>query len=139
MKITQLSIFVENKVGRLSHITGVLAKNGINILKMSLADTTEFGILRIIADDADKAYRALRDADVMVSKTEVVAVRVGHVPGALNKLLAIIGEEGIQIEYMYNYSAKDLGGHEEMIIVLRLSDQQNAVGLLKARGVQVLN
>lgn len=139
MNIVQLSVFVENKVGRLRAITKVLADAGVNILTMSLADTTDFGILRFIADDPDKARNVLSDHDVMCRATDVVAVRVAHTPGALNELLGILGEEGIQIEYMYNYTELAGDGGLACVIILRLSDQANAAELLRGRGIKLEN
>ncbi len=137
MKIRQLSVFVENKGGKLAQITSILAANEINILALSIADTTDFGILRIIVEDADKAYSVLKEAGVMVKSTDVVVIALENKPGSLNKVLGDLNEGGLQIEYMYHFSNQTEAN--ESMLVLRLNNQERALEVLNNAGVKVMN
>ena len=137
MFIKQLSIFVENKAGRLADITKVLADNNINILALSIADTTDFGILRLIVSDPDKAYSVLKDSGVMVKATDTVAVSLQDSPGSLSRVLKQIADANIEIEYMYDFSNRSNGC--DPIIILRLNNQNESLEALKASGVTVMD
>lgn len=106
MKVEQISIFLENKSGRLADVAGVLAESGINIRALSLADTTDFGILRLIVNDTEKAKQVLKSNGFTVGKTEVIAVEVADRPGGLAEILTIVKDEGINVEYMYAFVQK---------------------------------
>ncbi|HLO26103.1 MAG TPA: ACT domain-containing protein, partial [Geobacteraceae bacterium] len=100
MKVEQISIFIENKSGRLAEIARILGDTGINIRALSLADTTDFGILRLIVNDREKAKLVLKENGFTVSKTEVVAVEVPDRPGGLSEILQTLDSESINVEYM---------------------------------------
>ena len=102
-ELKQLSVFVENKTGRLVEITGALAKSGVDIRALSIADTTDYGILRLIVNDPEKALESLKQSGMTVSLTTVIAVEIPDTPGALNNVVAILSENGISIEYMYAF------------------------------------
>ncbi len=104
MKITQISVFLENQPGRLTQAAKVLAENQVDIRTLSLADTSDFGILRLLTDDPQKALQVLEKAHFTVKATEVVAVPVADSPGGLAKVLDIVNASGISIEYMYAYT-----------------------------------
>ncbi len=134
MTIYQISVFVENRVGRLSEITGVLARENIDIRALSIADTSDFGILRLIVDQPDKAVKALRDAGITVSKTEVVAVRLNDKPGGLHEVLVKLGEREITVEYVYAFITKS----DDAYVILRVEDNQKAAGVLLENGYELL-
>ena len=103
MAITQLSVFVENKAGRLAAIVDLLGKNNVNMRALSIADTADFGILRLIVDDSERAISLLSDAGIMVKRTHVIAVAIDDVPGGLSKILTTLSNNGVVIEYMYAF------------------------------------
>ena len=103
MSIKQISVFVENKPGSMSAMTAVLAENNINMRALSLAETSDFGIVRIIVDDIYKATTVLKDAGYIHSVTDVIAVGLPNIPGGLNKVLNILEGVGLNIEYMYAF------------------------------------
>jgi hypothetical protein len=103
MKVEQISIFLENKAGRLAEVTRILGEGGINIRALSLADTSDFGILRLIVNDHEKAKKILKEHGFTVGRTEVVAVEVEDRPGGLSSILQILYEAGINVEYMYAF------------------------------------
>ena len=135
MRVEQISIFLENRAGRLAEITRILGQAGINIRALSLADTSDFGILRLIVSDNDKAKTTLRDRGFTVGKTSVVAVEVEDRPGGLNAILEILAKENINVEYMYafvQYSG------ENAVIIFRFDDTDAAVKLLLDNNIKVL-
>ena len=132
MNIYQVSVFVENKEGRLADITRILAQNNINIRALSIADTTNFGILRLIVNDPRKAESALTENGFTVSLTKVIAIEVPDVPGGLADALRILGENSIGIEYMYAF----LGNIEEKaVVVMRMEDDERARKVLEENGI----
>lgn len=135
MKVEQISIFLENKSGRLADVAGVLARAGINIRALSLADTTDFGILRLIVNDTEKAKLALKEGGFTVGKTEVIAVEVSDRPGGLADILTIMKDNGINVEYMYAFVQKS-GGHA--IIIFRFDELEKAIGVLQKGGIRIL-
>ena len=135
MKLTQLSVFLENKPGRLSEPCRVLADAGINILTLSLADTQQFGILRLVVRDWQKAKDALEKAGFVINVTETVAIEVEDRPGGLQDLLKIIEQNAINVEYMYAFTFKK---EDKAIIVFRFEDPDQAIELLSRGGVKVL-
>ena len=135
MKVEQISIFLENKSGRLADVTEVLAKADINIRALALADTTDFGILRLIVNDTEKAKLVLKENDFTVGKTEVIAIEVTDKPGGLAQILSIIHKEGLNVEYMYAFLEK----HEKKaIIIFRFDDLEKAIEILKNAGIGIL-
>lgn len=135
MQVEQISVFLENRAGRLAEITRVLGKAGVNIRAFSLADTSDFGILRLIVNDNDKAKAALKEHGFTVGKTNVVAVEVEDRPGGLNHILELLGKEYINVEYMYAF-VQHTG--ENAVIIFRFDDIDAAVKLLLNNNVKVL-
>ncbi len=136
MKIRQLSIFLENTAGRLYDIVSVLGKSKINIRALSLADTAEFGILRLIVDKVDKAYEELKKSKHTVSITEVVAVEVADKPGGLAEVLGKFAENNINVEYMYAFVEKK---HDNAILIFRIEDLETAIEVIKKAGVKMVD
>ena len=134
MKIKQLSIFLENKAGRLAHITQILADAGVNLLALSLADTTDFGILRIIADDVDKAKETLKANNMICMVNEVSAVEVEDKPGGLARILGLLQNRNINVEYMYAFSQRQTG---QAALILRFDDPEGAIECLTEAGINV--
>lgn len=135
MKAKQLSIFLENKVGRLAEVTGVLGERGINIRALSLADTSDFGVLRLIVDDPTKAQEALKEEGYTVSTTEVIAVKVPDKPGGLGRVLRSFIDLGVNIEYMYAFAGKN---GDNAVVVFRVDDPERAIPVLREHGVGLL-
>ena len=135
MKIKQLSVFVENSPGRLAYITTTLGEAGVNIRAMSLTDTTDFGILRIIVDDTEKARRLLKDLGFAVRLTEVLAVEIPDKPGELGKLLTRIEDAGLNVEYVYGYVEKNVNN---AILIIRFDDLDRALSVIQTGGITVL-
>lgn len=134
MSITQISIFLENRAGQLSEITKILSENSIDLKALNIAETADYGILRIISDDSDKAAKLLRDNGFIVTETPVAAAAVPNKAGGLNKLLSIISKEEIDIEYMYSvFGQKD--GLAYMIF--KVKDVEAFVSVLKKYFVTV--
>jgi len=135
MKIHQLSLFLENKPGRLSEPCRVLANAGINILTLSLADTQQFGIMRLIVRDWMKAKEVLEKAGFVVNVTEVVATEVADKPGGLANVLAIMEGGGINVEYMYAFTFRS---GDKAVLVFRFDNPDAAIELLKAKNINVV-
>ena len=136
MFIKQLSIFVENQFGRLEAIIGALSDNGINIRALSIADTTDFGILRVIVDDTEKAKSVLDGIGVIAKATDVIAVYIDDKAGGLATILKPITEAKISVEYMYAFLSRDTG---KALMVLKADDEAAAEKVLSANGVALLD
>jgi hypothetical protein len=134
--VKQISVFLENKEGRLAEVTRVLAENGINIRALSIADTTDFGILRVIVNDPDKAYQVLAGEGFTVSVKEVLAIGITDEPGSLAKALLSLHTNGIVIEYMYAFLGK---ADEKAMVILKVSDNEKTVAVLEKTGVSVID
>ncbi len=132
MFLKQLSIFVENKPGRLEAIIDTLGKNNINIRALSIADTTDFGILRLIVDDVDRAKSVLKETGVISKRTDVVAVFLDDRSGGLAKVLSVLTAGGLNIEYMYAFLTKTEG---KALMVLKADDEQKALDVLEANSI----
>ena len=134
MKVEQISVFLENKAGRLAEVTRVLGEGGINIRALSLADTTDFGILRLIVDQYDKARELLKQKGFTVGKTEVVAVEVPDRPGGLGLVLQILAQASINVEYMYAFVQ-----HSGMnaVIIFRFDNLDDAITILQKEGIHI--
>ena len=135
MKIKQLSLFLENKPGHLSAICGAMAKANLNIETLSLADTQQFGILRLIVEDWERAMQALESAGFVVNVTEVVATEVDDRPGGLAEILDVLEKGKINIEYMYAFTARR---GNKAVLVFRFDEPDAAIRLLAAHGRNVL-
>jgi hypothetical protein len=136
VKVRQISVFLENKSGRLAQVTQVLGENGINIRALSIADTTDFGILRLIVSDPDRAYRALKEGGFTVSTTEVIAVEVADTPGGLSAALQTLDQAGINIEYLYAFVQK---ASSAALVVFRVEQLDEAIKALQASGTRILS
>lgn len=133
MKVIQISIFLENTGGRIAEATAILAKAGINIRAMSLADTTDFGVLRLIVNDVDKAEKALKDEGFTVGKTNVVAVEVEDKPGGLNSILQSLAQADINVEYIYAL----LKEGQNAVMIFRFDNTDNALRILTEKGIRI--
>ncbi|HOJ39291.1 MAG TPA: ACT domain-containing protein [bacterium] len=127
MPIRQVSIFLENRLGRLSEVVSLLAKNSINIRALALADKADYGILRLIVNDTDRALEILRQELFSVNETPVLAVEVDDRPGGLAEVLAILVQNSINVEYMYAFVAKS---GDKAVVVLRVEDLEKAERVL---------
>jgi hypothetical protein len=135
MKVDQISIFLENKSGRLAEVTRVLGNAGINVRALSLADTSDFGILRLIVNDSAKAVDVLKQNQFTVSMTQVVAVEVSDRPGGLAHILDILQKENINVEYMYAFVERS---SDNAVIIFRFDDIDKAIKTLTGKGITVL-
>ena len=136
MNVKQLSIFLENKPGRLAEVTRLFEEGRINIRALALADTSEFGILRLIVNDNEKALQLLRDRSYTVGVTEVVAVEVEDRPGGLHRILKALSEDGINVEYMYAFVRQS---GRNAVLIFRFDDVASAVKRLAAEGMRVID
>lgn len=125
MTIKQLSIFLENRTGRINEVARILADNGINMQAFSMAETADFGLLRLIVPDVDKAVEVLRAADIAVMITDVLCLNCPNVPGALSAVLEKLAANNIFIEYMYAYSDGDSAN-----VIIRPNNIEEAVRIL---------
>ncbi len=135
MQIQQLSIFVENKSGRLAEITEVLAAAGIDIRAISVADTSDFGILRLIVDRPAEAVEALKQAGLTVSLTSVIAMGIDDKPGEFSKAMRVLADNQIGVEYMYAFISRTSG---KAYVILRVEDSEKAVDILNKNSVKIL-
>ena len=135
MRVEQLAVFLENKSGRLAEITGVIADNGINIRALSVADTADFGILRLIVDDVEKTKVALKEKGFTVGKTNVLAVEVEDKTGGLAGVLQEIHNVNLNVEYMYAFVNKT---GENAVLIFRFEDMEKAIVALKEKGFTLL-
>lgn len=136
MVVKQLSVFIENKSGRLVQITEILGKNQIDIRAVSIADTTSFGILRLIVDDPDRAKIVLREAGFTVSITEVIAISIEDEPGGLSKALRVLSDAQISVEYMYAFLSRE---DKTAYVIFRVEDNDEAVQALRKAGIVCLS
>ncbi len=135
MKVQQISIFIENTPGRLAEVSRVLGEGGINIRALSLAETTDFGILRLIVDKTDAAREILSRHGFTVQKTEVVAVEVPDRPKGLARILELLDEAGIRVEYLYAFVERR---GDNAVIIFRFDDTDQAIDILAAGNVKIL-
>ncbi|NLO98855.1 MAG: acetolactate synthase [Clostridiaceae bacterium] len=137
MQVKQVSVFLENKSGRLAEVTRILGSNNVDINALSIADTTEFGILRLIVDNPDLAVKVLRDNNFSVDITEVIAICVDNKPGGLSAVLNYLEDNNVSIEYMYSYIGN--AGDGKAIIIIRVEETQNVISLLNKNGIDILS
>lgn len=136
MAIRQISVFVENKPGRLAEITGFLAEGGVSIRAFSIADTTDFGILRLIVSDTQKAAEVLKAAGVAVSITEVVGISIPDVTGAFAKVVKVLADAGENVEYAYAFLTPEAG---HACVIVRVDDNAVATAVLQGNGITVID
>lgn len=135
MQVEQISVFLENKTGRMSEVTAILAEAHVNIRALALADTSDFGVLRLIVDDDEKASSVLKENGFTIGRTQVVAVEVEDRPGGLNKILEMLRNAELNVEYMYAYvrhSGKDA------IMIFRFDNTAAAIDVLKSNGISII-
>ena len=135
MGIKQISVFLENSAGRLGEVTRVLAQAGINLRAISIADTADFGILRIIADKCSEALKALNDAGFTTRVSDVVAVEIEDRPGSLAAVMELFGKTGVNIEYLYASLEGNVG---KAVVIFKLGDHQTGLNILRENGVSTV-
>jgi len=135
MYAKQVSVFLENKKGRLADVTKLLADEGINIRALSLADTVDFGVLRLIVNDRARCLRILKDHDLAAQETDVIAVEIVDKPGSLHRIIDALDREGVSIEYMYAFFEKK---GNNAIAVFKSNEAARAVDALSKNGISVL-
>jgi hypothetical protein len=135
MAIKQISVFLENNAGRLSEVTKVLADAGINLRAISIADTADFGILRLIVNKEDQAVRALTAAGFTTRVSDVAAVEIDDVPGSLARVMDFFSEAGVNIEYLY---ASLENKPNKAVIIFKLEDHEQGHNILKAHGLSMI-
>jgi len=136
MSVKQISVFLENKKGRLAEVTMSLSKEKINIRALALADTADFGVLRIIVDNPERAATALKARGFVAQVTEVIAVEVEDRPGGLARILEVLDQDNVNVEYMYAYVEKK---RDNAIVICRIDDRERALQVLEKHGIATLN
>lgn len=131
MKVRQLSVFIENKAGRVSEITDILGEIGVNIRGFSVSDTAEYGILRLVVDRPDEAKAALKERSFTVKESDVLCIKLEDSPGALAKVLKLVSEAGVNIEYVYSLIST--------YVVINVGDADRAYSLLKDQPVNLVD
>ena len=135
MAVKQLTVFLENHQGQLVQVTDLLAKNGIDMRALSIADTQDFGILRLIVNDTQKALSILKDGDYLVQITEVVGAAIPDKPGELSRALSLLDQSNINLEYLYAFLTNTEGSAQ---MVFRVADNEAAVKVLQEAGYEIL-
>lgn len=136
MAIKQLSIFVENKAGKIVEVTELLAKNSIDLRALSIADTQDYGIVRAIVDDIEKAKTILEENGNIYKITEVIGVEIPDVPGGMSKVLSVLSDNGVNIEYVYAFISRS---KDYAYVVLRVRDNEKAEKILLDNGVNLVD
>jgi hypothetical protein len=136
MEVAQISIFLENRTGGLADVFDVLARSGVDVKALSLADMSDFGILRLVVPDPDRTWRTLKDAGFTVDKTRVVAVEVPDRSGGLLETLLVLKRAGINVEYMYSVARRTT---DRAVLIFRFDEISRALEALRAAGISVLD
>jgi hypothetical protein len=136
MSVKQISVFLENKKGRLAEVTKTLSHEKINIRALSLADTADFGVLRIIVDNPERSLTVLKSHGFVAQVTEVIAVEVEDRPGGLSQILEVLDQDNVNVEYMYAYVEKS---RENAIVICRIDDRERALQILEKNGIATLS
>ncbi|NCU32288.1 MAG: ACT domain-containing protein [Candidatus Moranbacteria bacterium] len=136
MLLKQISIFIENKSGRLAEITKLFGEKGINILALSIADTTDFGILRLIVSDPDEAEKIVKENGLTAKATDVIGISIPHVPGGLAQALSVLNDKSIGIEYMYAFATRS---EENAMVILKVADNFSAMKFLTDAQIKILS
>ena len=134
MTVNQISVFVENKPGKLVEVIETLGDNGVDLRAMSIADTSDFGILRLIVDKPDTALEVLNKDEYITSVNKVIAVSIEDTPGSLARVLRILAEAGVSIEYVYAFITHEAGS---AYVIIRVEDNERAVAAMKEKGVKL--
>jgi len=135
MKLTQISVFLENRKGRLYEVCSLLGKTGINIRALTIAETETFGVLRIVVDKSDLAIKTLKANNFVANLTDVVAIEVGDKPGGLAAVLKVFADSDINVEYMYGFVEKF---SDNALLVFRFEDTDKAAKILADKGIKVV-
>lgn len=135
MAIKQLTVFVENRKGTMVSVTETLSENDVNIRALSIAETQDFGILRLIVNEEEKAMKALEEKDYLVKAIDVVGVKIGDEPGKLSKALEVLEKEEINVEYLYAFMART---EKHAYVVLRVADNEAAEKALVDAGFKLI-
>ena len=136
MLVKQLSVFMENKPGRLFKLTDTLGREGIDFVTLSIADTKEYGIVRFIARDNDKAYQVLKNAGFAIEQTSLIGVEVPDEPKALADVIGLLEGENVNIEYLYSFALTE---YKAAKILLKVSDTDKAIALFSQKGIKLLS
>jgi hypothetical protein len=136
MSVKQISVFLGNKKGRLAEVAKTLSHEKINIRALSLADTADFGVLRIIVDNPDRSLTVLKTHGFVAQVTEVIAVEVEDRPGGLSRILEVLDQDNVNVEYMYAYVEKS---RENAIVICRIDDRERALQILEKNGIATLS
>lgn len=132
MSVKQISVFIENKKGKLAEVTKYIASHEVNLRALSIADTQDFGILRIICENPDKANEVLKEGGYITTVTDVLATAISDEPGSLAAILEVISEAGVVVEYTYAFLSADKGAY----MILRVDDNQAAAAALAGAGIK---
>lgn len=133
MTVKQISVFLENKPGKLAEFSDILSANGIDMRALSLAEAADFGIVRVIVDDVYNASTILKDAGYVFSITKVLAVVIPDEPGGLSKVIRTLGDNGVNMEYMYAFTTPKKG---QACMIFRVEDNQKAIEVLQSNGIR---
>lgn len=136
MQVEQISVFLENRAGRLAEVSAILAEAGVNIRALSLADTSDFGVLRLIVDNNEKARETLKNAGFTVGITNVVAVEVEDRPGGLHKILDVLFKSGINVEYMYAFVQQS---GSNAVMIFRFDQTEKAMNVLAENNIKTID
>jgi hypothetical protein len=136
MSVKQISVFLENKKGRLAEVTQTLSKEKVNIRALSLADTADFGVLRIIVNNPERCLAVLKSSGFVAQVTEVVAVEVEDRPGGLAHILEVLDRDNVNVEYMYAYVEKS---RDNAIVICKIDDRERALQVLEKNGIATVN
>ena len=136
MQVEQISVFLENRAGRLAEVSAILAEAGVNIRALSLADTSDFGVLRLIVDNNEKARETLKNAGFTVGKTSVVAVEVEDRPGGLHRILDVLFKSGINVEYMYAFVQQS---GSNAVMIFKFDQTEKAMQVLAENHIKTID
>jgi hypothetical protein len=136
MEIRQISVFLENTTGRMGDVTGVLAKADINIRAISIADTADFGILRLIVDKYDEAVKALSDAGFTTRLSNVEAIEIDDVPGSLAKIMELFQKSQVNIDYLYASLESKAG---KAVVIFKMKDHEKGLAIIKENGLSTID
>ncbi len=136
MQVEQISVFLENRAGRLAEVSAILAEAGVNIRALSLADTSDFGVLRLIVNNNEKAMETLKNAGFTVGKTNVLAVEVEDRPGGLHKILDVLFKSGINVEYMYAFVQQS---GNNAVMIFRFDQTEKAMNELAENNIKTID
>lgn len=136
MAIRQLSVFAENRPGALKEVLNLLAEKHIDIHSMVISESKDFGIIRLIVDDTDKAAQSLRSDEYIITITDVIALQIPDTPGGLTKIISTLSEKEVNLQYMYGFTTS---AGEAACIVIRVDDNEHTEALLKEIGVKLIS